>query len=74
MKAHIKKVDPLPWESAGIIPDVCNKKVSIIKLHYTLGSITLLCNENKILQITDRRFGRTHLAIYGPVWAQKKRG
>lgn len=24
-------------------------------------------------QITDRRFGRTHLAIYGPKWAQKKK-
>lgn len=25
------------------------------------------------VQITDRRFGRTHLVIYGPTWAQKKR-
>lgn len=25
-----------------------------------------------IMQIADRRFGRTHLAIYGPKWAQKK--
>ncbi|XP_039040693.1 putative rRNA methyltransferase YlbH [Hibiscus syriacus] len=24
-------------------------------------------------KIKDRRFGRTHLAIYGPKWAQKKR-
>ncbi|CAL1357870.1 unnamed protein product [Linum trigynum] len=26
-----------------------------------------------LMKITDRRFGRTHLAIYGPTWAQKKR-
>lgn len=27
----------------------------------------------KKIQISDRRFGRTHLAIYGPKWAQKKK-
>ncbi|XVF16515.1 hypothetical protein REPUB_Repub10bG0037900 [Reevesia pubescens] len=26
-----------------------------------------------LVKIKDRRFGRTHLAIYGPQWAQKKR-
>ncbi|MED6192039.1 hypothetical protein PIB30_006539 [Stylosanthes scabra] len=26
-----------------------------------------------LVKITDRRFGRTLLAIYGPTWAQKKR-
>lgn len=26
-----------------------------------------------LAKITDRRFGRTHLAIYGPKWAQKKK-
>lgn len=26
-----------------------------------------------LVKITDRRFGRTHLAIYGPKWAEKKR-
>lgn len=26
-----------------------------------------------LTKIADRRFGRTHLAIYGPVWAKKKR-
>ncbi|KAJ4707544.1 Methyltransferase [Melia azedarach] len=26
-----------------------------------------------LVKIKDRRFGRTHLAIYGPEWAQKKR-
>ncbi|XP_050221962.1 uncharacterized protein LOC126672095 isoform X1 [Mercurialis annua] len=26
-----------------------------------------------LVKIADRRFGRTHLAIYGPLWAQKKR-
>ncbi|XP_026443643.1 uncharacterized protein LOC113343728 [Papaver somniferum] len=26
-----------------------------------------------IVKVADRRFGRTHLAIYGPSWAQKKR-
>ncbi|KAH6758130.1 methyltransferase [Perilla frutescens var. hirtella] len=26
-----------------------------------------------LVKIADRRFGRTHLAIYGPQWAQKKR-
>lgn len=27
----------------------------------------------RLVKITDRRFGRTLLAIYGPTWAQKKR-
>ncbi|XP_004489359.1 uncharacterized protein [Cicer arietinum] len=27
----------------------------------------------RLVKITDRRFGRTLLAIYGPIWAQKKR-
>ncbi|KAF9618475.1 hypothetical protein IFM89_001876 [Coptis chinensis] len=26
-----------------------------------------------LVKISDRRFGRTHLAIYGPKWAQKRR-
>ncbi|XP_024977766.1 uncharacterized protein LOC112515280 [Cynara cardunculus var. scolymus] len=26
-----------------------------------------------LVKLADRRFGRTHLAIYGPKWAQKKR-
>ncbi|KAL8114649.1 uncharacterized protein LOC141668944 isoform X1 [Apium graveolens] len=26
-----------------------------------------------LIKIADRRFGRTHLAIYGPLWAKKKR-
>lgn len=26
-----------------------------------------------LIKVSDRRFGRTHLAIYGPRWAQKKR-
>lgn len=26
-----------------------------------------------LVKISDRRFGRTHLAIYGPKWAQKKK-
>ncbi|PIA40264.1 hypothetical protein AQUCO_02500158v1 [Aquilegia coerulea] len=26
-----------------------------------------------LVKVSDRRFGRTHLAIYGPKWAQKKK-
>ncbi|CAH9122717.1 unnamed protein product [Cuscuta epithymum] len=26
-----------------------------------------------LLRVSDRRFGRTHLAIYGPKWAQKRK-
>ncbi|MCL7051226.1 hypothetical protein MKW94_021671, partial [Papaver nudicaule] len=26
-----------------------------------------------LVKVADRRFGRTHLAIYGPSWAQKKK-
>ncbi|XP_031488778.1 uncharacterized protein LOC116256528 isoform X2 [Nymphaea colorata] len=26
-----------------------------------------------LVKVADRRFGRTHLAIYGPTWSQKKR-
>ncbi|XP_040371508.1 uncharacterized protein LOC112190537 isoform X3 [Rosa chinensis] len=35
-------------------------------------SNSALVGENTFI-ITDRRFGRTHLAIYGPKWAQKKK-
>ncbi|KAG5527371.1 hypothetical protein RHGRI_028306 [Rhododendron griersonianum] len=40
-------------------------------LNLNLVHDMLLCDMK--VQITDRRFGRTHLAIYGPKWAQKKR-
>ncbi|KAJ8420981.1 hypothetical protein Cgig2_012959 [Carnegiea gigantea] len=45
---------------------------TFILVEYPLGT-TMLDSCGCLLKITDRRFGRTHLAIYGPKWAQKKK-
>ncbi|KAI4351548.1 hypothetical protein L6164_005905 [Bauhinia variegata] len=47
-------------------------EVTFIVVEYPLRTI-MLDSCGCLVKITDRRFGRTHLAIYGPTWAQKKR-
>ncbi|KAL5582436.1 hypothetical protein UlMin_014878 [Ulmus minor] len=45
---------------------------TFIVVEYALRT-DMLDTCGSLVKITDRRFGRTHLAIYGPKWAQKKR-
>ncbi|KAH9739863.1 methyltransferase [Citrus sinensis] len=47
-------------------------KDSFIVVEYPLRT-DMLDTCGCLVKIKDRRFGRTHLAIYGPDWAQKKR-
>ncbi|XP_010272157.1 PREDICTED: uncharacterized protein LOC104608018 [Nelumbo nucifera] len=45
---------------------------SFVVVEYPLRTV-MLDSCGCLVKIADRRFGRTHLAIYGPRWAQKKR-
>ncbi|XP_057983596.1 uncharacterized protein LOC131168289 isoform X3 [Malania oleifera] len=45
---------------------------TFIVVEYPLRT-DMLDSCGSLIKIGGRRFGRTHLAIYGPVWAQKKR-
>lgn len=45
---------------------------SFVVVEYPLGT-DMLDSCGCLVKIADRRFGRTHLAIYGPKWAQKRR-
>ncbi|KAI5665590.1 hypothetical protein M9H77_15443 [Catharanthus roseus] len=45
---------------------------TFLVVEYPLGT-DMLDTCGCLVKIADRRFGRTHLAIYGPQWAQKKR-
>ncbi|XP_057521895.1 uncharacterized protein LOC130801946 [Amaranthus tricolor] len=45
---------------------------TFIVVEYPLGT-NMLDSYGGLLKVADRRFGRTHLAIYGPRWATKKR-
>ncbi|KAK2967856.1 hypothetical protein RJ640_029850 [Escallonia rubra] len=45
---------------------------TFIVVEYPLGT-DMLDSCGCLIKIADRRFGRTHLAMYGPKWAQKKR-
>ncbi|CBI35004.3 hypothetical protein VitviT2T_022529 [Vitis vinifera] len=45
---------------------------TFIVVEYPLR-IDMLDSCGCLVKIADRRFGRTHLAIYGPKWAQKRR-
>ncbi|XP_027359085.1 uncharacterized protein LOC113867801 [Abrus precatorius] len=47
-------------------------KDTFIVVEYPLKT-DMLDSCGSLVKITDRRFGRTLLAIYGPTWAQKKR-
>ncbi|XP_021737883.1 uncharacterized protein LOC110704413 [Chenopodium quinoa] len=46
---------------------------AFIVVEYPLGT-DMLDSCGCLMKIADRRFGRTHLAIYGPKWAMKKKG
>ncbi|KAL9253741.1 putative rRNA methyltransferase YlbH [Drosera capensis] len=41
-------------------------------VEYPIG-MTLLDSCGILIKIVDRRFGRTNLAIYGPVWAERRK-
>ncbi|KNA03412.1 hypothetical protein SOVF_209520 [Spinacia oleracea] len=45
---------------------------TFIVVEYPLGT-DMLDSCGCLMKIADRRFGRTHLAIYGPKWAMKKK-
>ncbi|KAF3444727.1 hypothetical protein FNV43_RR14420 [Rhamnella rubrinervis] len=45
---------------------------TFIVVEYPLGT-DMMDSCGCLVKVTDRRFGRTHLAIYGPKWAQKKK-
>uniref|UniRef100_A0A803LSY2 rRNA methyltransferase YlbH n=2 Tax=Chenopodium quinoa TaxID=63459 RepID=A0A803LSY2_CHEQI len=45
---------------------------AFIVVEYPLGT-DMLDSCGCLMKIADRRFGRTHLAIYGPKWAMKKK-
>ncbi|KAK7271726.1 hypothetical protein RJT34_27862 [Clitoria ternatea] len=47
-------------------------KDTFIVVEYPLKT-DMLDSCGSLVKVTDRRFGRTLLAIYGPTWAQKKR-
>ncbi|KAM0944054.1 putative 16S rRNA (guanine(966)-N(2))-methyltransferase [Dioscorea sansibarensis] len=45
---------------------------TFILVEYPLKT-SLLESYGHLIKIADRRFGRTNLAVYGPIWAQKKK-
>ncbi|KAK1307474.1 hypothetical protein QJS10_CPA10g00288 [Acorus calamus] len=47
-------------------------KDTFILVEYPLGT-AMLDSCGCLVKVADRRFGRTHLAVYGPTWSQKKR-
>ncbi|XP_048494230.1 uncharacterized protein LOC104887434 isoform X2 [Beta vulgaris subsp. vulgaris] len=55
------------WDSSLVGED------TFILVEYPLGT-NMSDSCGCLMKIADRRFGRTHLAIYGPKWAMKKRG
>ncbi|KAL0450605.1 UNVERIFIED_CONTAM: putative rRNA methyltransferase YlbH [Sesamum latifolium] len=60
---------------AVLMDQVSNSSVvgenTFIVVEYPLRT-DMLDSYASLVKIADRRFGRTHLAIYGPKWAQKK--
>ncbi|KAL0343933.1 UNVERIFIED_CONTAM: putative rRNA methyltransferase YlbH [Sesamum angustifolium] len=60
---------------AVLMEQVSNSAVvgenTFIVVEYPLRT-DMLDSYASLVKIADRRFGRTHLAIYGPKWAQKK--
>ncbi|KAJ7975699.1 Methyltransferase [Quillaja saponaria] len=74
---YISVTPPYIEVDYGILMGQISKSVllgkdSFIVVEYPLGT-DMLESCGCLVKITDRRFGRTHLAIYGPEWAQKKR-
>ncbi|KAL0377496.1 UNVERIFIED_CONTAM: hypothetical protein Sradi_3055100 [Sesamum radiatum] len=60
---------------AVLMDQISNSSVvgenTFIVVEYPLRT-DMLDSYASLIKIADRRFGRTHLAIYGPKWAQKK--
>ncbi|KAF9666408.1 hypothetical protein SADUNF_Sadunf16G0226300 [Salix dunnii] len=73
----ISVTPPYTQVDYGILMDQISKSPIVgedtfIVVEYPLRT-DMLDSCGCLVKINDRRFGRTHLAIYGPVWAQKKR-
>ena len=56
-----------------MVSDIYMQHCSIIYVELAVLQCIICLSGNVKVQIADRRFGRTNLAIYGPKWAQKKR-
>lgn len=74
---YISVTPPYTAVDYGVLMDQLSKsplvsKDTFIVVEYPLRT-TMLESCGDLVKITDRRFGRTHLVIYGPTWAQKKR-
>ncbi|XP_031254832.1 uncharacterized protein LOC116112847 [Pistacia vera] len=74
---YISVTPPYTAVDYGVLMDQISKsalvgKDTFIVVEYPLR-IDMLDSCGCLVKIKDRRFGRTHLAIYGPEWAQKKR-
>ncbi|CAN1153210.1 Putative rRNA methyltransferase YlbH [Linum perenne] len=74
---YISVTPPYTQVDYGILMELVSKSGIIgentfIVVEYPLKT-NMLDSYGGLVKITDRRFGRTLLAIYGPEWAQKKR-
>ncbi|XP_047317308.1 putative rRNA methyltransferase YlbH [Impatiens glandulifera] len=74
---YISVTPPYTQVDYGVLMDQISKSSVVgedtfILVEYPLGT-SMLDSCGCVIKIADRRFGRTHLAIYGPKWALKKR-
>ncbi|KAL3723219.1 hypothetical protein ACJRO7_035406 [Eucalyptus globulus] len=74
---YISVTPPYMQVDYGVLMDQLSKSPlvgedSFVVVEYPLRT-NMLDSCGCLVKITDRRFGRTHLAIYGPKWSQKKR-
>ncbi|KAI7996064.1 putative rRNA methyltransferase YlbH [Camellia lanceoleosa] len=74
---YISVTPPYTAVDYGVLMDQVSKSSVVgedtfIVVEYPLRT-DMLDSCGCLIKISDRRFGRTHLAIYGPKWAQKKR-
>ncbi|CAN8266060.1 unnamed protein product [Cochlearia groenlandica] len=74
---YISVTPPYMEVDYEVLMDQISKSVAIgentfIVVEYP-SRTTMLDSCGSLEKMTDRRFGRTHLAIYGPKWAQKPR-
>ncbi|KAL8172361.1 hypothetical protein V2J09_024165 [Rumex salicifolius] len=74
---YISVTPPYMLVDYGVLMDQISSSCIVgentfIVVEYPLGT-DMLDSCGCLTKIADRRFGRTHLAIYGPKWAEKKR-
>ncbi|XP_031383491.1 uncharacterized protein LOC116197474 isoform X2 [Punica granatum] len=74
---YISVTPPYTQVDYGVLMDQISKSTlmgedSFIVVEYPLRT-DMLNTCGCLVKIADRRFGRTHLAIYGPQWAEKKK-